>query len=77
MTLLLGKVNSKAKNQIFSKKRDEVYTNEDQTKLEINKPLTEIASWTEEDIEKRQKWLAERAVHIWNVHQDRQQNSNS
>lgn len=72
MTLLLGKVNSnKAKNKIFNKKRDEVFAKEDQTILEINKPLASITSWTEFDIEGRQKWFAEKAVKIWKLHQDK------
>ena len=68
MTLLLGKVNSsKAKNKVFSRKRDEVFSKEDQTKLEINKPLAQISSWTETDITTRQEWLAEKAVKIWRL----------
>jgi hypothetical protein len=65
LTLLLGKVNKKAQNDFFSKKRDNFYTL--MTKLKINESLKEIQSWTKEDIEKRQKRLAEIAVVIWKI----------
>ena len=63
MTLLLGKVNSKLKNKIFSKKRTEL---EKSSRLKINKDLKKIESWTGKDILKRQKWLTNICMEIWN-----------
>lgn len=65
MTLLLGKVNRKAQNNFFTKKRDDFY--KEMTNLKINEPLKSIESWTKDDIEKRQIWLAEYATKIWRI----------
>jgi uncharacterized membrane protein len=65
LTLLLGPANNKAKNQIYSYKRDHVFSKPEQTSLEINKSLATITEWTEEDIENRQKWMAKETVNIW------------
>lgn len=65
LTLLLGKVNKEAQNSFFTKKRDLFYKK--MTKLKINESLKEIKSWTKEDIENRQKRLAEIAVRIWKI----------
>ncbi|VVB83029.1 Uncharacterised protein [uncultured archaeon] len=65
MTLLMGRVNKKAQNNFFIKKRDEFYSK--MTKLKINEPLKSMVSWNKEDIKNRQKILAELAVKIWQV----------
>jgi uncharacterized protein with ParB-like and HNH nuclease domain len=65
LTLLIGKVNKKAQNAFFTKKRDYFYKK--MTKLKINESLKDIHSWTKEDIEKRQEGFAELAVKIWSI----------
>jgi len=64
LTLLIGKVNKEAQNAFFTKK---VHLYKKNTKLIINEPLKEIKSWTKQDIENRQKWLADKAVQIWRI----------
>jgi uncharacterized protein with ParB-like and HNH nuclease domain len=63
LTLLLGKHNRKARNRIPSWKSREIYAKE--TKLEINKDLTNISDWSSAEIDKRQAMLATYAVKIW------------
>jgi uncharacterized protein with ParB-like and HNH nuclease domain len=63
-TLLLGKVNTKIKNQMFTKKTGEYKKS---SKLMINKDLGNLKSWTEKDITQRQKWLTKQCMDIWKL----------
>jgi hypothetical protein len=63
-TLLLGKVNTKIRNQIFIKKTGEYKKS---SKLMINKDLGNLKSWTEKDINQRQKWLSNQCMDIWKL----------
>lgn len=65
LTLLLGKVNKKAQNHFFDKKRDLIYSK--MTELKINEWLANIDSWTTVDVQTRQDWLAKKAVNIWKI----------
>jgi uncharacterized protein with ParB-like and HNH nuclease domain len=65
MTLLLGKVNKKACNKFFTIKRDEFYSK--MTTLKINKDLARISSWSPDDIQKRQEFLASKAIKVWEL----------
>jgi len=63
-TLLLGKVNTKIRNQIFTKKTGEYKKS---SKLIINRDLANLKSWTEKDIMERQKWLTKQCMDIWKL----------
>ncbi len=63
-TLLLGKVNKSVRNVIFSKKSKEYKKS---SKLKLNQGLSDLQSWTEKDIMKRQKLLAKYCIEIWKL----------
>jgi hypothetical protein len=63
-TLLLGKINTKIRNQMFTKKTGEYKKS---SKLMINKDLGNLKSWTEKDITQRQKWLTKQCMDIWKL----------
>jgi len=63
-TLLLGKINTKIRNHMFTKKTAE-YKNS--SKLMINQALVNLKSWTEKEIMERQKWLTKQCTDIWRL----------
>ena len=67
MTLLLGKVNQKNRNEFFTEKSKCLFNNANQTDLRINESFKNLKSWTDKDIEIRQKWLAKQAVGVWKI----------
>ena len=62
-TLLLGKRNQKAQNALFPKKKH-LYCHSD---LKLNEYFESLKKWTEADIAKRQKMLAEIAIRVWPI----------
>ena len=67
MTLLLGKVNQKLKNEFFPQKCTNLFGGKNDTTLKINEWFKNLKSWTDKDIEERQKWLAKQAVEVWKI----------
>ena len=67
MTLLLGKVNQKLKNEFFPQKCANLFSGKNDTMLKINEWFKNLKSWTDKDIEERQKWLAKQAVEVWKI----------
>lgn len=61
LMLLSGKFNQDASNQPFAIKKEEYK----KSKIEPNKDVCEYAEWKPEQIEDRQKKLAEYAIEIW------------
>lgn len=58
------KMNRKAKNKFFDKKRDEHYKN---SKMIINEELKSIKDWTEKDISNREKKYFPIVKEIWKI----------
>lgn len=63
LTLLDKKMNSSQKSASFAVKKD-IYK---QSEILITSSLADYNNWTTDDIEKRQKEFAEKAVEIWNL----------
>lgn len=64
MTLLPPGQNSKGSNHSFNRKRDNVFSVDP---LEITKPLVAVENWGPDEIEERQRWLADVAGEIWSL----------
>ncbi len=63
LTLLDKKMNSDIRNGNFEEKKD-IY---EQSEINITKSLLESTEWRPEEIEKRQKEFAEKALQIWRL----------
>lgn len=63
MTLLNSRSNEKLGNKNFDDKK-KVYA---KSTLEITKMICNVKDWTPEAVEKRQSWLAEKAINLWKL----------
>jgi hypothetical protein len=67
MTLLPPGQNSRGSNHSFEHKRKNVFSDKP---LDITSPILQCTEWGVEEIESRQRWLAEKACQIWQINTD-------